>query len=48
MPNTANMATLEAYSAYAFPRVEALIRYFHAAEGYPVRSTWLTAISAGN
>ena len=48
MLNTANMATLEAYSAYDLPSVEALIRYFHAAAGYPVRSTWLTAISAGN
>ena len=42
------MATLEAYSAYNLPSVEALIRYFHAAAGYPVRSTWLTAVSAGN
>ena len=39
MPNTANMATLEAYSAYKIPSVEAIIRYFHASEGYPVRST---------
>ena len=48
MPNTAHRTTLEAYSAYDLPSVEALIRYFHAASGYPVRSTWLTAISAGN
>ena len=48
MPNTENLATLEAYSAYDLPSVTALICYFHAAEGYPVRSTWLIAISAGN
>ena len=48
MPNTATIATLEAYSAYDLPSVEAFIRYFHAATEYPVRSTWLTAISAGN
>ena len=48
MPPTANMATLEAYSAYDLPSVAALIRYFHVAAGYPVHSTWLTAISTGN
>ena len=48
MPHTANLATLEAYSAYDLPSVVMLIRYFHAATGYPVRSTWLTAIRAGN
>ena len=48
IPNTVHRTTLEAYSAYDLPSVEALIRYFHAAAGYPVRSTWLTAISDGN
>ena len=48
MPHTAHRTTLEAYSAYDLPSVEALIRYFHAAAGYPVHSTWLTASSAGN
>ena len=48
IPNTEHRTTLEACSAYDLPSVEALIRYFHAAEGYSVRSTWLTAISAGN
>ena len=48
MPNVANMDTLAAYSAYDLPRVVALIRYLHAASGYPVRSTWLKAIGAGN
>ena len=48
MSHDANMATLAAYSAYDIPRVAALISYFHAAAGYPVRSTWLKSISAGN
>ena len=48
MHHTENMATLEAYSAYNLPSVAEIIRYFHAATGYPVRSTWLTAISAGS
>ena len=48
MPHNANRTTLEAYSAYDLPSVEALIRYFHAASGYPVRSIWLKAIGAGN
>ena len=41
-------ATLEAFSAYDLPSVEALIIFFHAAAGYPVRDTWLKAIKAGN
>lgn len=40
--------TLAAYSAYDLPSVEALVRYFHAAAGFPVKSTWLAAIKAGN
>ena len=48
MPHNANMNTLEAYSAYDLPSVESLIRYFHATAGYPVRSTWLKDIGAGN
>ena len=48
MPNDANMATLTAYSAYDLPSVAALIRYLHAAAGYPVWSTGLRAIGAGN
>ena len=41
-------ATLDAFSAYDLPSVEALIIYFHAASGYPVRSTWLKAIELVN
>ena len=47
MPHNATLATLAAYSTYDIPSVAALIRYFHAAAGYPVHSTWLKAISAG-
>ena len=48
MPYDANKNTLKAYSAYDIPIVRALIRYFHAAAGYPVRSTWLKSIGSGN
>ena len=48
MHNDANLATLAAYISYDLPSVAVLIRYFHSAAGYPVRSTWLKEISAGN
>ena len=48
MPYNADKTTLNAYSAYDLPSVKALIRYFHAAAGYPVRSTWLKAIGSVN
>ena len=48
MPNDEIMATLAAYSAYDLPSVAALIRYLHAAAGYPIQSTWLKAIGTGN
>ena len=37
--NPLQETALEAYSAYNFPSVEALVRYFHAAAGYPVMDT---------
>ena len=40
--------TLNAFSAYNLSSVEALVIYFHAVAGYPVRSTWLREIEAGN
>ena len=46
-PN-AQQSTLKAFSDNDLPIVEALIRYFHAAAGFPVRDTWLKAIKAGN
>ena len=48
MPYDANKTALKAYSAYNLSSVRSLIRYFHAAAGYPVRSTWLKAIGYGN
>ena len=48
MPNNVKQATLEAYRAYYLPSITALIRYLHAAAGYPVRYTWLKSIGAGN
>ena len=46
-PN-AQQSTLKVFSAYDLPSVEALIRYFHAASGLPVRDTWIKSIKARN
>lgn len=45
---TSSEASLEAFRAYDLPSVQALVPYFHAAVGFPVRNTWLKAIKAGN
>jgi hypothetical protein len=37
-----------AHNAHDLPSVGALVRYLHACAGFPVRSTWLAAIKAGN
>ncbi|KAL7525492.1 hypothetical protein ACHAWF_001385 [Thalassiosira exigua] len=34
--------------AYDLPSVKALVWYFHASAGFPVRTTWLKVIKAGN
>ena len=34
-----SQVSLAAFSRYDLPTVEALVRYFHAAAGYPVRDT---------
>ena len=34
----------EANNVYDIPSMEALVRYMHAAAGFPVRSTWLKVI----
>ena len=44
----AQETSLSAYSAYDLPSVQALVRYLHAAAGFPVKSTWIKAIKAGN
>ena len=46
-PNTKH-ATLSAFSAYNLPRVESLVRYLHAAAGFPIKSTWLKSIKEDN
>ena len=46
--NKSEKTTLGVYSAYDLPSVAALVRYFHAAAGYPVRSTWMNDTKAGN
>ena len=38
----------EANNVYDLPSMEALVRYMHAAAGFPVRSTWLKSIKNGN
>ena len=48
MPGNADQTNLKAYSAYDLPRLEALVRYFHAAARFSVRATWLKAINMGN
>ena len=45
---TTNQKTPAAHSAYDLPSIEALVRYMHAAAGFPVKYTWLKAIKKGN
>jgi hypothetical protein len=47
-PPTWALATPVALNAHDLPSVAALIHYLHAAAGFPVKSTWLAAIKAGN
>ena len=46
--NTAATANPAALKAHDLPSVGALLRYLHAPAGFPVKSTWLAAIKAGN
>ena len=43
-----NLNTPAEHNAYDLPSLEALVRYMHAAAGFPVKSTWLKAIKKGN
>ena len=45
---TTNQKIPEAHSAYDLPSIEVLVRYMHAAAGFPVKSTWLKVIKNGN
>ena len=47
--NSRNERTsLHAYISYYLPSVAALVRYLHAAAGFPTKNTWLNNIKAGN
>ena len=48
MSNSADHRNIKANSAYDLPSLEALVRYFHAAAGFPVSTTWLNAIKVVN
>ena len=41
---TTSQKKTEANNVYDLPSMEALVRYMHAAAGFPVRSTWLKSI----
>ena len=45
---TTSQSRPESSNVYDLPSMEALVRYMHAAAGFPVRSTWLKAIKNGN
>ena len=44
----AKQALQQANSVYDLPTTEQAIKWMHAVCGYPVKSTWLAAIEAGN
>ena len=44
----AKKALRQANSVYDLPSIEQAIKWMHAVCGYPVKSTWLKAIKAGN
>ena len=46
--NRSEHTTLGMYSTYDLPSIAALVRYFCAAVGYPVISTWMNAIKSVN
>ena len=47
-PTNTTRESLQTFSTYDLMSVKALVRYFHAAAGSPVRNTWLQAIKYGN
>ena len=48
-PSTPPPPTIPAaLNAHDLPSVVSLVRYLHAAAGFPVKYTWLAAIKAGN
>ena len=47
-PTGTTRASLQAFSAYELPSVEALVCYFHVSSGFPVRDNCIQAIKCGN
>eukprot|EP00956_Cyclotella_meneghiniana_P004234 scaffold5184_cov39-Cyclotella_meneghiniana.AAC.3 len=51
-PRTSNKRTRQALekanSVYDLPSIEQAIKWMHAVCGYPVKSTWIKAVKAGN
>ena len=45
---TTNQKSPAAHIAYDLPSIEALVRYMHAAAGFPVKPTWLKETKKGN
>ena len=45
---TGEKALQQANSVYDLPSTEQAIKWMHAVCGYPVKSTWLAAVQAGN
>ena len=45
---TTKKTTPAEHSAFDLPSIESLVRYMHAASGFPIKSTWLKAIKKGN
>ena len=48
LPDDHKTTTLQSFSAYDLPSVEALIRYLHAAAGFSIRNPWVKFIKSGN
>jgi hypothetical protein len=43
-----NNTSKEISNAYSLPSIEQIVKYLHAAAGYPPEETWIKAIQAGN
>ena len=48
MSDNAYQTTLKSYITYDLPSVESLVRYFHSAEGFKFRATWINTVKAVN
>ena len=48
IPQTTRKKREEISNVYNLPSISQMIKYHHAAVGYPVKDTWIKAINAGN